>query len=207
MLDFMRRHASSWIVKLILGGIISSFILFFGYSTLNENFQNENDIPVARVGEQTISTGLFRFFLDQNAENFFRGGDRDALPDAAKKLLQSMTLRQLVGRTSLIEQAKKSGITVSDNELAAHITQTHRDEHGNFDPIFYRHQYLPAMNQRYGIDYEQVQRDNLILQKTIALFGDQKLPFPAPLPESAFLDEWMTATLTRGPVTSFLDQQ
>ena len=54
MLKFMRTHATSWIIKIIIGVIIVVFVLFYG-----GQWYEQRQLTVAEVGHQRITKGEF----------------------------------------------------------------------------------------------------------------------------------------------------
>lgn len=162
MLDVLRKHASSWLIKIILGAITISFIFFFGYSSMRKagRVGKLGDIStVASVNGQPIPTTEYSFFLDRNYERMRSSFEGKEVPAFAKKMAESATLQQLVARELMMQQADALGIVIPDIKLADVIRKTPAaTQDGEFDPIYYKHEFLPYFNNRFGMDYE-----NLIL--------------------------------------------
>ena len=187
MLDALRRHASSWIIKVMFAAIIISFVFFFGYSAMRRGNGRTVGAVAAEVNGRPIPVAWFQFFFDRNFEQIrssFKGAE---VPDFARNLAISTTLNQLVSRELLLEQAEELGLVIPDQELARVIVESQRVEQGGeFDPIFYRHRFLPYFENRYGLDYEDVVRQDLILSafdhifkevdKTPLFKPDEKVP-------------------------------
>lgn len=168
MLDIMRRHASSWFIKFILGAIIVTFIFFFGYSSYRKGMRG------GRVGAQgqiaasvngiPISEQEFEFFFNNTFERMKSSFAGKEIPDFARKLAESSTLQQLVGREIALQLADELGIVIPDAMLADTIRDAQTAQQGGeFDPIAYRHQFLPYFRNRFGMDYEQFVRQDLRL--------------------------------------------
>lgn len=173
MLDALRRHASSWMIKVIFGAIIVTFVFFFGYSTMRRGGQRKVEVAAAEVNGRSIPVAWFKFFFDQNFDRI-RGSFKGAeVPDFARNLAVSTTLNQLVSRELVLEQADELGLVIPDQELAQVIVESQRKQQGGeFDPIFYRHRFLPYFKSRYGLDYEDLVRQDLKLSAFEQIFAD-----------------------------------
>lgn len=189
MLDVLRKHASSWLIKFLLGAIIISFAFFFGYNRMNRARRAVKGLtagePVATVNGVEISDTEYRFFYDRNMEHLKDSFKGEQMPEGLQKFAQSMTLQQLVQRELMLQLAASLGIKVTDEQLAATIRKNPElIKDGEFDPIFYRHQYLPYFENRFGINYEELVRQDLAIQSLGSLFANVD-PKPAAEPESA----------------------
>jgi hypothetical protein len=175
MLDVLRKHASSWLIKVILGAIIISFAFFFGYNRMSKAKRSLKGLapgqPVAMVNGSEISDTEFRFFYERALERLRESVKDNAMAGQLQKFAQSMTLNQLIQRQLLLQTAASLGIRVTDQELANIIRKNPElIKDGQFDPIFYRHQYLPYFENRFGINYEELVRQDLTIQTLESLF-------------------------------------
>lgn len=172
MLDIMRRHASSWLIKVLFGAIIISFIFFFGYSSLSRSGRGGEGEAAARVNGRPIPMAEFRFFYEQNSDRIASSFQGQEVPDFARTFALNMTLGQLVQRELLLEQADELGVVIPDAELAALIVEVQKQQQGGtFDPISYRHTFLPMFKQRTGLDYEQFVRQDMEIERFQELFA------------------------------------
>lgn len=168
MLDLMRKNASSWIIKLMLGSIIISFAFFFGYNRIQRSRgnllgKNEGE-AVATVNGTPISVEIFKMYLDKNLERLKDSFKGESIPDNMIEFVQKMTMQQLIQRTLLLNAAKKMGITISDIQLADAIKKdVSLMSGGKFDPEFYRERYLPYFENRYHINYEEILKEDIII--------------------------------------------
>ncbi len=164
MLDIMRKHATSWMIKVILGAIIISFAFFFGYSRFSSTNKTaaKGDI-VARVNGQPITGEQFQFFYSQNLDRLKQAfSDQQELNENMRNFAESMTLQQMIRRNFMLRAAKQVGVKIADDELAAEIRKNiEAINDGKFDPIFYKHQYLPFYQNRFGINYEELLREDM----------------------------------------------
>ena len=180
MLDILRKHASSWVIKVILGAIVISFIFFFGYSTMRRGPGYEGE-AVAEVNGRPIPAGEYRMLLDQNYERLRQTFKDQDVPEFVQKMAVNSTLGQLVSRELAVAQADELGIVIPDTELAQAVRTTaaaNRD--GEFDAVFYKTQFLPYFKNRFGIDYETYLRNGIAVQTLAETFVgvDQKPAFP-----------------------------
>ncbi len=63
MLDHLRKHSKSWIIKSILGFMTVGLVLFFGYSGLQKASKGDGrgDLAsIAKVNGENISEGQFQ---------------------------------------------------------------------------------------------------------------------------------------------------
>lgn len=199
MLDQLRRHASSWIIKVVLGAIILTFVLFFGYSAQQGDFMNGGQGVVARVNKTPITENLYELFYDQNYDRAVASFKDTPVPDVVRQMVRQQTLRQLIFRTVSLEEAARLGVVASDQKLADEIVLNQRNERGEFDPVAYRHQFLPSFQQRFHVSYEDLVREDLTLQAFRSLFTNVKLD-----EQTTFLDVWMEARLARATIENNL---
>ncbi len=192
MLDVMRKHASSWGIKAILSMIIVSFVLFFGYSRIARIRQPSvrgggNQSAVAFVNRVAIPQSEYRFYYD-NALDRLRGHYQgQPVPDVMRQMIEQSTLAQLIRRELMLQIADGLRITVSDEQLARAIRRNQEALRGEFDPLFYTHQYLPYFENRFGINYEDMLRNDLRAEQVGKLFTsppppsvDEESPPPEP---------------------------
>ena len=165
MLNQLRKHAKSWVVKVTLTLIILTFMFFFGYQKFASNLQDRRNY-VAMVGNDGIPRRVFdvtlQVSLDRMRKNF--GGE---IPQNFEELLKQNVLDQLISRSVLSLYANALGLSVSDEEVALKI-ETNRDlfPDGFFDLGRYTKQFLPAYHQRYGEDFEASVSRDLLIEKT-----------------------------------------
>lgn len=181
MLDLMRKHASSWLIKFMLGAIIVSFALFFGYSRISRTRRAVGGLPeghpVATVNRIPISAEEFTFFFDRTMDSLKTTIKDESGSKSIRNFAQMLTLQQLIRRNMELKIAGDIGIRIPDEELASVIRKSVAGQRGEeFDPIFYRHQFLPFFEDRYGVNYESMTRQDLsidILQKYFSNLGDK----------------------------------
>lgn len=166
MLDILRKHASSWIIKVVLGAIVISFIFFFGYSSMRRNMSGgKGSDAVATVNGRPISQAEYKFVLANNYESLKATFKDQQVPDFVKQMASSQTLRQLVTRELGLELADELSVVVPNAELADAIKASpYAQRDGTFDPVFYKDQFLPYFQQRFHLDYETFLRQDITLE-------------------------------------------
>ncbi len=168
LLDLMRRHARSWLIKVALGGIIIVFIFWYGWSGPGDKSQTY----AARVNGTVISYDQFYNVYESELEKIrLRFGG--ALPP---ELMQKVNLKKsvitgLVRQVLMLQEAARLGMFVTDEDLARDVKsnpQFQRD--GVFDPNMYRI-YLQSIKLTPAV-YEQTRKQELLQEQLIRLLTD-----------------------------------
>ncbi|MBI5249009.1 MAG: SurA N-terminal domain-containing protein [Desulfomonile tiedjei] len=168
MLDLMRKHASSWLIKVALGGIILVFIFFFGWSGPGDRSGNY----AAKVNDTVVSYDHFYNVYESELEKMrlrFKG----AIPqELFEKLnLKRNVVQALVNRVLLLEEAKRLGLFVNDGDLVQDIrTNPMFQRDGVFDESMYRG-YLSTIKLT-PTAYEETRKQELLEQQVIRLITD-----------------------------------
>lgn len=172
MLDFMRKNASSWLIKLLLGLISLSFALFFGYSAYRGGVGGN---AAAMVGDQDIPLEQFQRSYDEAVrrlqEDFAEG-----IPPEMTQFLRSNILEQLIQRKVQLLYARSLGLRVADEAIARIIrNQSQFYVDGVFNIEYYQKQFRPFYQRRYGLDFEQAIRQDLLLEELRTLERNSQL--------------------------------
>ena len=111
MLDFMRRQAQGWIVKVLFALIVMSFALW----GVGDYFSGQSTVKVAEVGGQTISQQALqqRVRDERNRLRRLLGNDFDPEP----KQFQARVLRSMVRSRLLDLEAARLGLTATDGAV------------------------------------------------------------------------------------------
>ncbi len=168
MLDFLRKRKRSWIITFLLGVIISVFVAFYGGS----KFQDSRSQNVAEVNGEGISQPEF-------AEHYQRAVDRyrellkgSLTPEMLKSLnLRSTLLEELIQKRLALQEARKLGLTVPDNELVNVIAQVPEFQvAGRFNKE--RYLQLLRANKLTPERFEEDQREQLTIQRLYGIILD-----------------------------------
>ena len=171
MLSTIREHADSWLIKAILWLIIFAFIGTIFYSWGMGGASNSGGGVIATVQGEKIFQGEYdRTF--NNLVDFYRQQFRNQFSDEMiKKLdLKTQALEALIQKKLLLQEAEKQDLRVSDAELISHIQNLQIFQNDKkFSEKSYRN-YLQFQRVTPG-EFEENQRENLVLTKLEKLFG------------------------------------
>lgn len=113
MLDLLRRHAGSWLIKVALFLIVVVFIFWGGYSY---KIRQENQI--ARVGDSYISIAEYQEYYNQILENYRRQLGESFSEEMMRRLnLKQQALNSLINRYVIVKAADELGLTATDQEI------------------------------------------------------------------------------------------
>lgn len=136
MLDVIRRNSQSWVVKVIFGAIILTFV-FWG---ANSMISNSADVLAEVNGEPIYRNDLLRE-LRLELQNIQRTNPgAGTLDNEQINMLGMQILGNMVRRELLAQEAHKLGIGVSDQEFS-HMVRGMRefqDASGRFSPELYK---------------------------------------------------------------------
>ncbi len=144
MLQSMRQHATSWVVKILFGLLILSF----GLWGINDIFLGERDPTVAKVAGSKIPLSQLTDAVKQEVERYqpIFGGTLDS--QQAKQLgLVDQALERLIDRAVFTKAAGDMGLAVGDQMVLRHIQSepAFRNALGQFDRAHFQ-QVLMANN-------------------------------------------------------------
>lgn len=168
MLDLMRRHASSWIIKIALFGIIVVFVFFFGWGgpgDVDKNF-------AAKVNGTVITYDQF-YSMYENQVELMRSRFRGSMPpDFIEKMnLKKVVLEGMVDQLVLVQEAHKLGLSVTDEDLIYSIRNAPEFQtNGLFDPNIYK-AYLSAVKMTPS-GFEQNRRLELLENQVARIIVD-----------------------------------
>lgn len=160
MLDFMRKHAQSWMIKAALGAVVVVFI-FWGIWAPREGRQRE----LLKIGDHIITVVEAKNYY-QNMRDRYQSvyGERFTEEMAKKLNLKERAVKELVNRVLLLQEARRLGLKVTEEEVEASI-------HGNpafqKDGLFDKATYARAL-QRARLatkDFEANQKEMLLINK------------------------------------------
>ncbi|MBW2602634.1 MAG: SurA N-terminal domain-containing protein, partial [Deltaproteobacteria bacterium] len=160
MLHLMRKHAGSWLIKVVLGVIVVVFV-FWGVGSYRAREGNRVAIVNGEVIALDEYRGAYKRLMEQYREQF-----GDALD---QKLLKSLNLReqvleQLINRRLLLQEAGHLGLQVGNDELLKAIQGIGAfHENGRFSSRQYRR--TIAANRMTPEVFEQSMKEDLLAEK------------------------------------------
>jgi peptidyl-prolyl cis-trans isomerase D len=160
MLSLMRKHAGTWMIKVILGAIVIVFV-FWGVGS----YTSRQSGRVAKVNGTVITLDDYRTSYNNLIEQV-RQSFGNNLNDELIQMLQlrKRALDQLIDKVLMLQAAEKLKLTVSDEELSEFIRNISAFQSaGAFD----NRRYLNALsrNRLTPEEFEVQQREALIIDK------------------------------------------
>ncbi|MDA8098234.1 MAG: SurA N-terminal domain-containing protein [Nitrospiraceae bacterium] len=163
MLEQMRKHMN-WIMWGILAVIIVTFLFFGIYPS-----QSGQGVAAKVNGDIITSSEVGRVY--RNMVETYRQIFKDQFNDSMAKTLQDQALRDLIQNRLLVQEAKRIGITVSDDEVRRAIMSVPSfAPQGQFSQAEYE-RYLDYINMKPSV-FEETQRDYLLKRKIERLVED-----------------------------------
>jgi peptidyl-prolyl cis-trans isomerase D len=132
MLDNLRKHASSWLAKILIALLIASFAVW----GIADQITGGGEQVLARVDGQEIPLERFRNTYQQEINRLSRQrGERITAQQAREAGLPDMVLEQLVNAALLDAHARRLGLSVDNETITRRITESpvFQDSEGNFD--------------------------------------------------------------------------
>src|SRR4030043_773310 len=165
MLRILREHASSWLLKFILLAIAVTFILWGGSSLIKEKKVNY----AAMVNGVTIEWNQYNDAFQNVIKQY-----REALgPSFSEKMIEELRLKDqvldnLIAKIFILEEVKRLGISIPDEELREAIESVPAFQaNGQFDRRNYERSL--RLNRMTPDEFEQSQRENLLISKAVSL--------------------------------------
>jgi peptidyl-prolyl cis-trans isomerase D len=164
MLELMRKHAGSWMIKILLAAIALAFALSFGVYSY---YGSPQEVAL-KVNGEPITVSQVREEIGRMTDEA-----RAQMGEQFDKLAPLLNLRQratdrLVDRALLFQAALRMGIVVTEGEIRRRISSMPVfQRNGQFDLTIY-HRIL-SRNRLTPEDFEALQRDGLIMEKLSVL--------------------------------------
>jgi peptidyl-prolyl cis-trans isomerase D len=160
MLDFMRKHAGTWMIKALLFAIVVVFV-FWGVGS----WTSRQEGVVATVNGEAISLEAYRTSYNQLLDQVRQSFGANLNDDLLKSLnLQTRALDQLIDRTLMKQAAARLKMDVNDEELAQSVRRIPAfQSNGAFDRR--RYQQVLSVNRMTPEAFEASQRENLLAAK------------------------------------------
>jgi peptidyl-prolyl cis-trans isomerase D len=167
MLDFMRKHAGTWMIKALLFAIVVVFI-FWGVGS----WTSHREGVVAKVNGEAISLEAYRHSYNQLLDQVRQSLGANLSDELLKSLnLQTRALDQLIDRALVKQAAARLKMDVSDEELAQSVRRVPAfQSNGVFDRR--RYQQVLSLNRMTPESFEASQRENLLASKLMKVVTD-----------------------------------
>lgn len=115
MLDSLRRGATSWVAKILLGLLVVSFAVW-GVADVFTGFERGS---LATVGDEQISAERFQQAYQDEMNAISQQVGRRLTPEQARAFgLESRVLARLVGSSAIEQHAAEMKLSLSDKALA-----------------------------------------------------------------------------------------
>jgi len=167
MLNIMRKYASSWMIKFVLGAIVVVFV-FWGVGS----FRSEKANRVALVNGEAITVEEYREAYNNIIEQL-RQQFGNNLNDSLLEMLQidQQAIDQLIDQRLIMREAKRLNFRVTDRELIDSIHKINAFQSaGIFDKSLYER--VLSRNRLTPEAFEVLQRKSLLLERVKAFIED-----------------------------------
>jgi peptidyl-prolyl cis-trans isomerase D len=160
MLSLMRKHAGSWLIKVLLGGIAVTFISWGGYQVTSQRSGR-----VATVNGETITAEEYRLTYKRLVEQVQQRFGNNLNEEMIKNLqLPKQAIDQLVDQMLMRQAAIDLDLRVSDEDLSRAIKSIGAFQTGGvFDPR--RYKLILDRNNLSPESFETSQRESLLIEK------------------------------------------
>jgi peptidyl-prolyl cis-trans isomerase D len=122
MLDSIRSR--KLLIQIVLGLVIFAFVAFYGFNFLDMNSNNPST-DMASVGKQKISVVEFQNAYNnirRQQEQMYRQGGGELSPQMLA-FFRQQAIQGLVDQELILREAKKAGITATDDEVRKQILE------------------------------------------------------------------------------------
>jgi len=160
MLGLMRKHATSWLIKIVLGAIVIVFV-FWGVGS----FRSRKASLIASVNGEAIGAEAYNQAYNAMMEQMRQRFGNNLNEDMVKMLhLDKQALDQLIDQKLMVQEADKLKLRVTDEETVDSITSMRAFQtDGRFDPRLY--QRVLDYNRLTPEGFEKMQRNSLLTSK------------------------------------------
>lgn len=168
MLDFLRKRKRNWIIIFFLGLIILSFVVFYGAGKMHD----PTSLQVAEVNGEAISQREFAVAYERAVERYRQILKGSLTPEMIKGLnLKGSLLEELIRNKLVLQEARNLGLTATDDDLVAHLSQAPEFQTGG---RFNKERYLQILqaNRILPVQFESDQRDQLTMQRLYSVVLD-----------------------------------
>src|SRR3954469_486201 len=167
MLDVMRSNARSYLIALIFGAIILTFIFSFGRGSSGFRTRTPETWAARVNGELVTASDFTQAYSNRFRQMSQMRGGKYTSDNAKQDNLKAETLRGLIDQELIAQQADDLGIRVSDAEVADAIARNPNfQQDGKFDFEYYKR----LVENGYGMSinrFEEAYRRDLLRGKVV----------------------------------------
>ncbi len=173
MLKIMRKYQRSWVIKVIFGAIIVTFVLFFGYS-----MSTQREKPFAQIGPYKISVQEYRKAYEDQ-EKLYRMLTKGELDEKMAKEIKEKVKEDLINKYVLLARADELGIKTSNEEFAEYLNSIEAfKKDGKFNEEQYRAalRYQKIEPEKFEESWKRdrvIQKVAVIIQDTATFFNEK----------------------------------
>jgi peptidyl-prolyl cis-trans isomerase D len=201
MLDFLRKRKRSWIIVLLLGIIVITFIAFYG----GGKYQDQGSSDIAAVNGETISQREFSTHYQRALDRYRELFKGTLTPEMLKNLnIKANLLEELVQKKLVLQEARSLGLMATDEELANSLAQVPEFQvAGRFNKE--RYLQLLRANRLSPREFEEEQRAQLTIQRLYAVILDSVQITEAELRDRYRVEqETINLNFVRLPISDFI---
>jgi peptidyl-prolyl cis-trans isomerase D len=178
MLRGIHKATSNWLGKAVMATVMGLLVISFAIWGIGDIFRGFGLNSAIRIGRTEISVEQFRQYYNDKLQQIGRQLGRPVSQDQARSLgIDRQVIGQLVGETTLDEQAKNLKLGISNADVAERITSdpNFRGLNGQFDRMRFEQLIRNAgfTETRY---VEEQRRTILRRQLVISFASDMHVP-------------------------------
>jgi peptidyl-prolyl cis-trans isomerase D len=160
MLSLMRKHAGSWMIKVVLGAIVVTFVFWGGYQFTSQRLSRIANVNGAWITIDEFEA-TYKQLLNQVRQAYGNNLNEEILQTLG---LRKQALDQLIDQVLMLQEAEGINLKVTDEELAQAVRgMSVFQTAGIFDPGRYRN--VLAQVNLTPEAFQASQRDALLIQK------------------------------------------
>jgi peptidyl-prolyl cis-trans isomerase D len=168
MLSFLRQRKRSWIITLLLGIIVFTFILYFGGSDWSRSAME----AAVEVNGEKINPLEVEMHYQRALEAYRELFKGSLTPEMIENLnLRATVIDELIQRRILLQEAERLGLSASDDEVVDAITGL---------PVFQvagrfsKERYLDVLRYRRmtPVQFETEQKEEIAIRKLLETIRD-----------------------------------
>lgn len=190
MLDALRRGATSWVAKILLGLLCFSFAIW----GVADVFTGFGQGAIATVGEEQISSDRFQQAYQDEMNSISEQIGRRLTPEQARAFgLDARVLARLVGSSALEQHARELNLRLSDVALAEGLKRdpNFQGSDGKFSRTGFEGMLRQMGMSEHG--FFQLRRKDELREQIIATLSESVV---APAPIVDMLHAWNQETRT-----------